>query len=135
MKLRAVLWIVAVCFLAPLLGSCSKFPTLPANRNPVLVSVEASVDSLGPADSLVVTVHATDPDGDELVYDWFTDGRLIIKGARPGDTSRYNTVAASQTFYRSAVIPYNGTAWVSVYARDRVGGASRDTQVVVKAGN
>jgi hypothetical protein len=104
-------------------GACTEFPTRPANRRPTISSIVAFPNVIGQGDSLLVTVIASDPDGDDLVYDWETDSRLIIKG-RPSwaSTSLFNTTNRSQVFYRSTVVPVTDTAWIWCSARDGKGG-------------
>ena len=70
----------------------------------------------------MVIVNAIDPDLDSLVYDWITDSRLLIKGARTDDTALYNSPSNAQVFYRSTVTPVSDTAWVQCFVRDRRGG-------------
>ena len=109
-------------------GACRKYVTEPITRRPVISSVVAFPTVLGPGDSTMVTVFATDPDGDTLVYDWETDSRLIIQGAVLRDGSLYNTPSPSHIFYRSTVTPVSDTAWVWCTARDGKGGS--DSRVV-----
>jgi hypothetical protein len=79
-----------------------------------------------------VVCDARDPGADSLVYDWFTDSRLVIKGARPGDYYLYNTPFNSHVFYRSTVVPVSDTAWVQCGVRDlRGGGASRFVSIIL----
>jgi len=59
---------VAVLLLA---SSCT------GNRRPVIASLEAEADWIAPLDSLQVSCNASDPDGDELSYDWSTTGGNI----------------------------------------------------------
>jgi len=69
-----------------------------------------------------------DPDGDRLVYDWITDGRLRIRDARPGDHSLYNTQANSMVFYPDFVTSPPDTPWVQCFARD--GRGMSDNRIV-----
>ncbi|MBI1797874.1 MAG: hypothetical protein HYR74_12595 [Candidatus Eisenbacteria bacterium] len=75
----------------------------------------------------MITVSATDPDGDSLVYDWEPYNGLIVKGStstNAGDNFIYNTYSASRVFYRSPAWPYpNDTAFVWCTARDQKGGS------------
>ena len=68
----AIIVIVAatVLFLAP---SC----TTPANRRPIITSLEAEAEWTAPLSSLQMTCTASDPDGDELSYEWTTTGGRI----------------------------------------------------------
>lgn len=111
-------------------GACREFPVRPANRAPEILAVVAYPATLGPADSALVTVFATDPDGDSLVYDWYTDSRLIFKGRDPNDHSFYNSPERSQVVYRSAWSFDDTTAWLRCSVRDRRGGGSPSSLVV-----
>lgn len=74
----------------------------PQNHNPVILSVVLFPEVVAPSDSLIVICNAADPDGDTLVYDWYSlSGSIIrIKGApHPGQTAVYNTHQNSQIFY------------------------------------
>jgi hypothetical protein len=57
----------AVLLLAP---SC----TAVVNRQPIITSLEAEAEWTAPLGSLQVTCTASDPDGDELSYEWTTTG-------------------------------------------------------------
>jgi hypothetical protein len=72
-KRRLVIMVIvaaAVLFLAP---SC----TTPTNRRPIITSLEAEADWTAPLGSLQVTCTASDPDGDELSYEWSASGGSI----------------------------------------------------------
>jgi hypothetical protein len=58
--------------------------TTVVNRRPTITSLEAETEWIAPSDSLQVTCTASDPDGDELSYEWITTG---------GDISGTGTVA------------------------------------------
>jgi len=79
----------AVLFLAP---SC----TTPANRQPIIISLEAEAEWILPSRSLQVTCNATDPDGDALNYEWSTTGGDIfgtgasINWTAPEEAGAYN---------------------------------------------
>jgi hypothetical protein len=103
------------------IGGCRDYPTKSIYHSPVISSVTVFPSIIGQGDSVLVTVYASDPDGDALVYDWFTDSRLIIKDA-PGELMLYNTASNSHVFYRSTYVPRSDTAWVSCYVRDGRGG-------------
>jgi hypothetical protein len=86
---RAFLLLIGV---ALTVGACGdRNPTTPENHSPVIVSVSAFPSTIHRADSALVIVDATDADGDTLVYDWTTDARLRISGAR-FSTYLYNTL-------------------------------------------
>jgi hypothetical protein len=119
--------------LAPLLvllvvGACTKEPVTappPAqNHNPLILSLWAFPNDLGPADSMIVVCEATDQDGDTLVYDWFTDSRFIIAGNAADDHDLYNTFSKAHVFYRNYIFPGDTTGWVQCIVRDRKGGAA-----------
>jgi len=119
-------WAGAALVFAVLLGAgaCREFPVRPANRSPVITGVVAFPLVLGPADSAIVTVFASDPDGDSLVYDWDTDSRLVFKGQSPYAYGLYNSPNPSQVVYRSASSLDDTTAWVWCSVRDRRGGGT-----------
>lgn len=119
---------MAALALAAGLGACAEYPTMPANRRPMIQSVLAFPPVFGQGDSAMVTVLATDPDGDTLVYDWETDSRLIISGApRIDQLTLYHTRSASRVFYRSTIPRFDGTAWVRCSVRDVRGGSDGRT--------
>ncbi len=47
------------------------------SQRPVITSLEAEAEWTAPLDSLQVTCNASDPDGDELSYEWSTTGGNI----------------------------------------------------------
>lgn len=114
---------IAVLVLAASVGACDDDPVGPRNRNPVILSLTAFPNTIGLTDSAIVICHAMEPDADSLFYDWFTDARLTIKGALPGDNFLYNTRENSRIFYHGSVTPVNDTAFVQCIVRDRRGGA------------
>jgi hypothetical protein len=112
-------------------GACRKFTTSPIYRRPVISSVVVFPSVLGPGDSTMITVFATDPDGDSLVYDWVALNGLTIKDARPGFNYIYGTHSASMVFFRSPTWPNpTDTAFVWCSARDQKGGSdSRQVRI------
>ena len=66
-KICLAIMAAAVLFLAP---SC----TTPTNHRPIITSLEAEAEWTAPLGSLQVTCDASDPDGDELNYEWTTTG-------------------------------------------------------------
>jgi hypothetical protein len=105
-------------------------PSAPrANHAPVISSLIADPDSIGPQDSLIVTCAATDSDSDPLVYDWFTDRRLRIKGANP--SSYLYSASHTQVFYYGSPVGSPDVAWITCYARDQRG-LSSSRQVSVR---
>lgn len=110
--------ILALAFGAGM-GACgADSPVTPGNRSPVILSVVVFPDTIGPMDSTVVTCNATDPDADNLVYDWTTDGRLSLKGQLPGHRFLNNTRENFQVFYPDFVAAPVDTPWVHCVARD-----------------
>lgn len=122
MAARTSLCPLVVILLALCLGGCKDYPTRSINRQPSISSVELFPTVIGQGDSLVVTVFASDPDGDPIVYDWDTDSRLVIKGAQ-GVVYLYSSPNRSQVFYRSAYPAYSDSAWIYCEVRDRKGGS------------
>ena len=112
------------CFLAAFAvsGACASKPTAPPqNRDPVIsgASVNPSVLSLG--DSALMICNASDPDGDALVFDWYANGRFILKDA-PDTVSRFSVPTDSQIIYYVYATAPLDTARIFCYARDRRGG-------------
>jgi len=70
MNKKSCLAIMAAAVLL-LASSCT------VNRWPVITSLEAEAEWTAPLDSLQVTCNASDPDGDELSYEWSTTGGNI----------------------------------------------------------
>lgn len=103
------------------MGACRDCPTRAVNRSPVISSVVAFPTTLGVGDSTLVTVYATDPDGDALVYDWVAYHGLQIKGAR--STYVYNTPDRSHVFYLQSKVAESDTAFIECVVRDRKGGS------------
>jgi hypothetical protein len=48
--------------------------TTVTNRRPIITSLEAEAGWIAPLDSLQVTCTVSDPDGDDLSYEWITTG-------------------------------------------------------------
>lgn len=99
-------------------------PVKPENLNPIIRSLTAFPEVIGPTDSVVIICNAVDPDGDTLVYDWITDGRLKVQGALSNEHFLYNTHENSHVFYPEAVRSPVDTPWVQCFARDGKGGQS-----------
>jgi hypothetical protein len=105
----------------------------PENRSPVIFSLTVFPEVIGPTDSAIVICNAMDPDGDTLVYDWISDGRLRIKGALAGDYSLYHTHENSRIFYPDGVNTPIDTPWVQCFARDGKGkSANRIVHFIVR---
>ncbi len=107
------------------LGSCDTARSVRFyTRSPVVMSLTAFPETIGPGDSAIVVCNAMDPDGDSLVYDWFSDCRLVKKN-RPDDLTYYN---ARESFLvvrpGSCIRDSVDTAWVSCEVRDGRGGGA-----------
>jgi hypothetical protein len=89
-------------------------------RSPVISEVLA-FPRLGAAESTMITVFATDPDGDSLVYDWSAYNGLVMKG-HPGRHDVYGTRSSSMVFYSPVSWSYD-TAFVWCGVRDERGGS------------
>lgn len=121
MRQRA-LGVLLVTALAVSIGACEEYPTRPVNRRPIISSVVAFPTVLGLGDSTIVTVFATDPDGDTLVYDWQAYNGLAIKDDRYDDGVLYNTSSCSRVFYLRRRPANYDTAFVWCGVRDVKGG-------------
>jgi hypothetical protein len=93
------------------------------NQSPKIFSLSVFPNVIGPQDSVIVICNAFDPDGDTLVYDWFTDGKSKIKGA-----FIYEETHLWHTFENTCIVyPKNlnnipvDTLWIQCFARDRKG--------------
>jgi hypothetical protein len=53
-----------------LIGGCAPADHPPVNHPPAITALEARQSVIGPQDSCVVECIASDPDGDELTYEW-----------------------------------------------------------------
>ena len=104
------------------IGACEKYPTRPVNRRPVITSVIAFPTTLRLGDSTIVTVLATDPDGDTLVYDWSAYNGLAIQGDALGDGVLFHTHDRSRVFYLRRRPAGYDTAFISCAVRDVKGG-------------
>ncbi len=109
------------------ISNCSDNPVdgKSENRSPVILSLNVFPDVVKPNDSLIVICNATDPDGDTLVYDWYTSGVVRIKGALPGLPALFNTYENSRIIYApdsQFVSAPQDTFRIEVAARDGKGG-------------
>ncbi|MCC6650343.1 MAG: hypothetical protein IT348_04250 [Candidatus Eisenbacteria bacterium] len=102
-------------------GSCRSYVTRSIYRSPVISEVLAFPTTLGAAESTMITVFATDPDGDSLVYDWSAYNGLVMKG-HPGQHDVYGTRSSSMVFYSPVSWSYD-TAFVWCGVRDERGGS------------
>ncbi len=90
------------------------------NRPPVIASLSASLETVEPQKPATVTCVATDPDGDQLTYSWWTNlGR--IEGA--GSVVTWTAP------------PYLGEYIIDVTVRDNKGGVAVETYKVTVAPN
>jgi hypothetical protein len=118
---------IAVVVLGVLFG-CKDSPVnseKPKNHSPAISSLVVFPEVVRPSDSLVVICNANDPDGDALVYDWYTTGVVRIKGAHPNELALYNTYENSRIFYAPDsmhVAAPQDTFWVACGTRDGKGG-------------
>jgi len=94
------------------------------NRSPTIQSLLAFPARIGPGDSTIVVCQAFDADSDTLVYDWFSDSRLVIKGNAPADHDLYDQPSNSHVFYYGWVSPSDTSAWVQCIVRDHKGGGA-----------
>jgi hypothetical protein len=79
------------------------------NRRPVINSLEAGAEWTAPLGSIQVTCDAEDPEGDELSYEWATNGGYIsgmgavVNWTAPGEIGMYDiTVVVSDSQDREA---------------------------------
>ena len=121
---------VAVCMSV---GACGKGesndPVGPTNQQPFILSTTVFPPSISPGESTIVVINAMDPDADTLWYDWITDSRLLVKGARPGEPFLYDTRENFHVFYHANLNrTYPDTTWIQCFARD--GHGKSDNRVV-----
>lgn len=113
----------------------TSLPSYPLDHNPVVDSLIAVPDAIGPSDSTVVTCYARDVDGDSLVYDWDTDARLEIKG-NPAWMGYLNQQRVPYLVFYNANLshPINDSAWVYCEVRDlRGGGSEREVFIILRS--
>lgn len=105
-------------------GAChhsSAAPKTPTNHSPLIASVTLFPTTIGPSDSAIVVLEATDSDGDTLVYDWIGDGRVRLKDAPRGGYI-FSSPRNYQTFYYATTQAPLDTAFIRCYVRDQRGG-------------
>jgi hypothetical protein len=102
---------------------CNENPVKQENNSPIILSLTVFPDVIGPQDSAIVICNAFDSDGDTLVYDWITDGRLQIKDGQGDGHFLYNTYENSRIIYSKNINnrPPIDTVWVQCFARDQKG--------------
>lgn len=104
------------------LSSCGEdLPLAPVNRDPAVQSLIAFPTSLAPGDSAIVVCRATDPDGDRVVFDWFTYNHLSMGPFGSFVYSRGDTMVVFAL--PSANAPVD-TGYVSCQVRDLRGGGA-----------
>jgi hypothetical protein len=90
-KKRCPVIVVIVTVILPLLASSCTL-----NNRPIISSMDAEANWTVPLDSLWVACNASDPDGDELSYQWSTTGGDIsgtgpeIIWTAPGEVGMYD---------------------------------------------
>ena len=120
---RRFLGLVLVRAFAAAIGACEEYATRPVNRYPIITSIVAFPTVLRLGDSTIVTVTASDPDGDTLVYDWEAYNGLVTKNrANSNDTHVYHTSSPSRVFYLVSRPTTYDTAFVFCAVRDVRGG-------------
>jgi hypothetical protein len=119
---RNVVGLLALTALAVGIAACKAYPTRPENRRPTISSVVAFPTTIGLGDSTLITVFATDPDGDSLFYDWEAYNGLRIKDDPYDDGVLYNTSSRSRVFYLRWRPENYDTAFVVCGVRDGKGG-------------
>ena len=78
--------------------------TVRVNKPPAITNLVADADWTTPSGSLLVTCDASDPDGDELSYEWTTDG-----GDIPGTGAVVNWTAPEEVgIYNVTVVVRDG---------------------------
>ena len=78
--------------------------TTSVNSEPIIASLESGTGEVGPLGSLQVVCTASDPDGDELSYEWSASGGEV---SGDGDTATW-TAPASEGSYSVAVVVTDG---------------------------
>ena len=115
-----LIFVLSLCII--LLINCDQGnPVQSQNNDPEIISLEAFPNLVNPLDSFIVICNAIDPDGDTLVYDWITGGRLKIKGTNDFDS--YHNKKNTQIFYTpDTVYHYVDTLGIWCDVRDVKGG-------------
>jgi hypothetical protein len=88
----------------------------------IIKSLTAFPNVIGLQDSVIIICNAYDPDGDTLVYDWITDGKVRIKDGQAGGYFLYHTFENSRIVYPRESLAPPDTCWVQCFARDVKGG-------------
>jgi len=95
-----VVTVVAVAAVLLLASSCAT----PANRQPIIASLEPEPEWVTPSGSLQVVCTASDPDGDELSYNWSASAGEVTGD---GDTATW-VAPPSEDSYSVAVVVTDG---------------------------
>ena len=95
-----VITVIAVATVLSLASSC----TTPANNQPIIASLEPEAERVVPLGSVQVVCNASDPDGDELSYDWSASAGEV---SGDGDTATW-TAPASEGSYSVTVVVTDG---------------------------
>jgi hypothetical protein len=76
-----------------------------ANKSPIIISLVADAGWIAPSGNVQVTCNASDPDGDELIYEWIADGGdisgtgTVVNWTAPQGIGTYNiTVVVSDDY-------------------------------------
>jgi hypothetical protein len=97
--------LLALLSLLPVLWGCEDPESQPQNRKPLIESVSAEPATVAAGDSVEITVTASDPDGDDLVFSYTPDGGTVagagaqvtwIAPESPGTYSVHVTVTDSR---------------------------------------
>jgi hypothetical protein len=99
-KRRLVIMVIAVATVLFLASSC----TTSTNNQPIITSLEAEGALVVPSGSVQVVCTASDPDGDELSYNWSASAG---EAGGDGDTVIW-TAPASEGSYSVAVVVTDG---------------------------
>lgn len=118
-SVRTRVWVLAglAAVLAFAAVACRKSVTYPIYRRPVISSISVFPQVVAAGESTIVTVLASDPDGDSLVYDWSGYNGLRPKGAPHGFPYAYSTHNSAQVFYAPdsmSIWPDTAFVWCTV---------------------
>lgn len=120
-----LLCIAVLCLCMLSMGSCAgkdKDPVKPRiNHPPRIDSVEVIPGPVALFDSVTIICHAVDPDGDSLVYDWFSQTPLWIAGA-PQKVYLYGTTSNERAVYYAGPASSASSVPMQVFARESVSG-------------
>jgi len=86
-------------------GTVTDYVTIIVNRPPTISSLTADADWTLPSGSLQIVCNATDPDGDELIYEWSADGGdilgtgAVVNWSAPQAVGAYNVTVVVKDGY------------------------------------